>query len=210
MSTSTPTRNAAYGLLSLAHSGEEFARFVTLDALALGLAQRIDTVQRCYGECLPHECVLGFGKIWYWEKVLKERVHSDFGLATKSTLMWASFEAFGPSGASLGLGALLARGTALLDAIQAEKRLHWYCRAAYCGWGPVPGVRKYRGGSGWYRSVATAAEARQNSLIVREDGEPNARAARCGMNLPTSRDDVSRHVERCWKRQHRGVKAWDR
>lgn len=73
--------------------------------------------------------------------------------------------------------------------------------------GPVPGIRRPRGFND-YRSIRTYAERRMLSLVVAEDDEPPARASR--KNVPSSWDEICRGKEKCWKRQHKGVKAWDR
>jgi hypothetical protein len=74
---------------------------------------------------------------------------------------------------------------------------------------PVPGLSLHRWRSSyWYRSVHTSAEHRMNQPIAGD--EPSCRAARGDRLLPTSWDDWPRCVQRCWKTQHRGRKAWQR
>lgn len=75
--------------------------------------------------------------------------------------------------------------------------------------GPVHGVRKTRGGPGYMRRPASIGEKRQ-AAALKEEGEIAPRAARSVRNLIDARDDHMRHVERCWKAQRRGCKAWDR
>lgn len=75
--------------------------------------------------------------------------------------------------------------------------------------GPVPGVHR-RGRYCGFRRIRTTAERRLNALVLVEEGEVAARACRQGYSLPDSWDDYSRNRERCWKRQHKGRKAWDR
>ena len=74
--------------------------------------------------------------------------------------------------------------------------------------GSVRGIRKWRGGPGCYRRVRTMAERRQNLGVTREEGPTLVRANR--NNLPSTWDDVGRTIERSWKAQHRGQKAWDK
>lgn len=74
---------------------------------------------------------------------------------------------------------------------------------------PVPGTsRRVRGC--FFRRPGTTAERRLAAGTLREDGEPGPRPARNPRNLVNAWDDVPRHVERGWKSQHRGRKAWDR
>ena len=79
-----------------------------------------------------------------------------------------------------------------------------------CGSGPVPGIRKRRGGPAHFRHPATTPEARLNAMLLPGEGEVSARRARCGANLPDSWDERVRSVEKSWKSQHQGRKAWDR
>lgn len=75
--------------------------------------------------------------------------------------------------------------------------------------GPVPGIRRRRNGR-YYRHMKTIALRRQADLVVFEDGEIPARPSRTAMGLPSSWDDHSRTIERGWKSQRKGRKAWDR
>lgn len=86
----------------------------------------------------------------------------------------------------------------------------WQWRFRYWnGEGPVPGTRKSRGGYAFYRRPKTQAERRANQGIP-EDGEPVVRGARKPHSLPSAWDDIRRsRVERNWKSQHKGQKAWD-
>lgn len=85
----------------------------------------------------------------------------------------------------------------------------WY-PAYYFRSGPVEGIRKSRGGYGFFRRPRTSAERRLNTLVLIEDGEVSCRARRKPNQLPNPWDDILRHKERCWKAQHKGRKAWDR
>lgn len=120
------------------------------------------------------------------------------------------FEVSGPNGALLNIQPLLEIGIALNAEDRAQQRNRWYRGLNYCGYGPVPRVRKFRGGNGHYRKMSTTPERRLNALVLDEEGEVACRAARQGHNLPSSWDDFGRHKERIWKSQHRGRKSWDR
>jgi len=76
--------------------------------------------------------------------------------------------------------------------------------------GPVPGTRKRRGGPACFRQPATTQEIRLNAMVLPVEGEVSARRARCATNLPDSWQEQVRSVERNWKSQHQGRKAWDR
>jgi len=75
--------------------------------------------------------------------------------------------------------------------------------------GPVPGVHSYRGGPSC-TSIRTMAEKRLNSGTVYEEGEVDVRPSRRSSHLPNSWDGRSRRVERSWKAQIKGRKAWDK
>lgn len=72
----------------------------------------------------------------------------------------------------------------------------------------VIGVRKWRGGGGYYRRIRTMAERRMNMAVMLDEGSTLVRADR--RHLPNSWDDIQRSMERGWKSQHRGNKAWDK
>lgn len=76
--------------------------------------------------------------------------------------------------------------------------------------GSVNGIRKWRGGGGYYRRVRTMAERRQNMGVSGDEGVGLVRARRSGRNLPNTWDDIQRSRERGWKAQYRGKKAWDK
>ena len=59
----------------------------------------------------------------------------------------------------------------------------------------------------WYRHPRTHAEMAKNSD---PEVEGFVRGARSPRNLPDAYDDVPRCVERSWKYQRRGRKAWER
>lgn len=74
--------------------------------------------------------------------------------------------------------------------------------------GSVRGIRKWRGGSGYYRRMRTMAERRQNLGVVSDEGPALVRPTR--NNLPNNWDDYGRTRDRNWKAQHRGHKSWDK
>jgi hypothetical protein len=78
------------------------------------------------------------------------------------------------------------------------------------GRGPVPRLRKRRGGSVHFRHPATMPEIRLNAMVLTREGEASARRARCAPNLPDSWDESIRPAQKNWKRQRRGRKAWER
>lgn len=87
-----------------------------------------------------------------------------------------------------------------------RRRLWFRYRNNWLGFrnGPVPGVRKWRGGSG-YRCMRTTQELRRNSW-----DKKYARKRRCRKYLPNSWDDVSSgkwDCNRSWKKQKKR-KQW--
>lgn len=85
-----------------------------------------------------------------------------------------------------------------------------YCSNGYVRRkGSVPGIRKWRGGPR-YRHSHTMALRRQNAGWLVEEGEVECRPCQRDTYLYHSWDGRHRPVERCWKSQHKGRKAWDR
>ena len=124
----------------------------------------------------------------------------------------AHYEASDPFGKLLPMATLLARGRVLVE--RKERTRYRYLSRwkfpVYCGVGPVPGVRKWRGGRRCMRRMKTTGEQRLNALVLREEGEVAVRAARNAHNLPSSWDDHLIQRECSWKSQHKGAKSWDR
>ncbi len=210
MPRSKPTRTAAYGLLLSLDGCEEILLFSSRAELALALAERL-------GGCdaLAHGHVEEF-----LSNGGRRLTHLGYSREVTEMTAWGPvrtlhhrktvFEAFGASGSAIDITTLLCEGRRLAEARRPQRgRRWWYATRYYCGYGPVPGVHKSRGGGGWHRRLATANEIRLNALVVREDGEPAARATRRSSNLPTARDDYARCGQRTWKSQHNGRKAWD-
>lgn len=137
--------------------------------------------------------------------------------------VWVRVEAYSERGRTLNPQELFAYGRTIKE---SDRRRRQRARGRYysfAGWvrpaghhedfrghGPVEHVRKWRGGSGYFRDIHTTAEGRMNCLVIREEGEVPARACRQIRSLPNTRDDCSRCRERGWKAQSRGRKAWDR
>ncbi|WP_434715653.1 hypothetical protein [Paraburkholderia sp. A3RO-2L] len=85
-------------------------------------------------------------------------------------------------------------------------RPYWYrLTDTWNGEGPVPGVRKYRGGRHYYRHPQTMPEIRQNALVLDEEGEVRARPRRGSHYLPSCWDDrcVAARRDRSWKRHRK-------
>jgi hypothetical protein len=76
------------------------------------------------------------------------------------------------------------------------------------GQGPVRGIRKRRGGFRWFRTINTSQEMRIHALVLNDEGEVPARAARSAKNLPTAWDDFLRVPLRSWKKQSKARKQW--
>lgn len=112
--------------------------------------------------------------------------------------------AVNPRGKPLAIDELVAWGLRLRGAGYSGRYGSYVFRV-----GSVSGVRKWRGGS-HTKSHCLQNERRSTALVLREDGEVPARAARLDQNLPSSWDGRRRIVQYCWKSQHRGGKSWDR
>jgi len=112
------------------------------------------------------------------------------------------------SGKRLDVNLLLRWHSRKLEAARAWR---WARRRLenWNGEGPVPGTRKRSRYGNYIRRPYTQAE-RRDAVWLEEEGEPPIRASRRANYLPTRWDDMPRHTERCWKRQHKGRKAWDK
>jgi hypothetical protein len=81
--------------------------------------------------------------------------------------------------------------------------ISWWRRSReYCGYGPVPGVRKFRGGGRYFRRMSHMNARRQAALVLEDEGEVAPRAARNLHGLPNPWDDYrcSARDDRSWKR----------
>lgn len=146
--------------------------------------------------------------------------HNKWGATTGTRRRFETFEITDCNGKLQKIYPFLDRARALDLKSQSNRRLfgrHYgpFIRPSghhdeFRGFGPVEGIRKWRGGYGSCRRVRTMAEKRLNELVLYEDGEVSARTSRLGTNLVSSWDDVMRQNERNWKSQTKGIKAWDR
>ncbi len=205
MAVSQPTRNAAFFLRRTDHGSEDYLRFDTRKALARDLVNRC-SFQRSTGAAVV--MIFGGG-----DTFLQLQVQSNIQTShTKWGAVWdfrceslVCLEAFSPNGRPLNLRGLLELGE--------DPSTRWARYASrglvYCGYGPVPNIRKSRGGSGYFRRMHTISDRRMNALVVVEDGEVPARMARTGRNLPNDWDDDSfGRRSRGWKAQRKSRKAW--
>lgn len=191
MSTTCQTGRISYGLIIFSCGEDEtFLRFATVEALACDLAKRLGYLHR-----------------------LESRGYDLIG-RDESTGVVTRYQAVGSHGQPLDVLSLLLWGRDLRDRRLRLRRQTPAGRTgghqAFRGHGPVPGVRKSRGGRSYYRRVGTAPERRLNALVLKDEGEVAVRAARRGTNLPSSWDDILACREVNWKSQHKGRKSWDR
>lgn len=63
---------------------------------------------------------------------------------------------------------------------------------------------------GWLRSISTTQERRMAALHQAEHGDEMVRPARRFKALPNSWDDYWAHNQKCWKRQRKVRKQWQR
>ena len=228
MPLSQKTRFAAFKLRITSNGSEEIYRFDTLPQLAKKLASRCihdqTTARKSYKDVaflydidfqdrFPRIVENFDGTVLGWQ------VMTD---AQFENLNWSfvigfgiQYEAFAQNGMPLKMAPLLSAGQEELTAIKAERiRRRYRNEPGYCGYGPVPGTRKFRGGRSYgrlyLRRIRTTAEIRMNSLTIKEDGEVSARPARCDHNLPTYWDDQPRSYQNGWKSQGKRSKSWDR
>lgn len=217
MSQSTLTRESVYGLRISVAGSEEWVTFRTIEQMARALVRRSgggpayrsgrryaashrDPVHQVSddGTCLRVVTTQTF-----------QVAHSHWGTTVQTREDWTTFEVHGPSGRLLNVLGVMALGEA--RELAEHRSLYWRGRNDYCGWGPVPGIRKYRGGGGRYhRRFSTMNERRAGDLVIAEEGEIAPRASRRGTNLPNPWDDYCRIKERNWKSQTKGRKSWDR
>lgn len=137
--------------------------------------------------------------------------HNQWGATCAVRRETLAFSVYSGAGRQLKVMGVLELGQSLLDKRTAAHIGRLGLGPEYRGWGPVPGIRKWRGGgSGYCRRIHTTPERRLNEMVLWEEGEVPARTARTGSNLPSSWDDVMRHVDHCWKSRGKAAKAWDR
>lgn len=228
MPFSHPTRGAAFKLRITNGGREEISRYDTLEQLSKALASRCINDQHTSRKSYKDVAFLydidfqdRFARIVenFDGTVLGWQCLTDIQFKTQNWNFIPGFgiqyEAFDLNGSPLKIAPLLSAGQAELAAIKAERIRRVYSREpAYCGYGPVPGTRKHRGGRTYgrmyLRRIRTTPEIRMNSLTVKEDGEVSARPSRSAPNLPTNWDDQHRSYEKGWKSQGKRSKSWDR
>lgn len=91
---------------------------------------------------------------------------------------------------------------------QRKGRAYWSRPRTYTfRSGPVPGIRCFRGGGGYWRSPRTTAERRVADAIEHDpdmrDLGIRIRGRRKNHALPSAWDDLWRDDQKCWKRQRR-------
>jgi hypothetical protein len=207
MPVSQTTRGAAFILRKTEFGSEAQFRFSSKKALA------IDLVKRC---SFPRPTGAAVLKVFSGDGTfLQLQVQSSVQTShSKWGAVWSlqcqslvGLEAFSLNGHPLNLRGLLE----LSERLDLNKKSFAGRGGVYCGYGPVPNVRKSRGGGGYFRKLRTSSERRMNELILIADGEVPARAARTGANLPNSWDDiVFGRRSRGWKSQRKSLKAWIR
>jgi hypothetical protein len=212
MSASKPTRSRAYGLHIVSPAGEAWYYFENRTSLARDLAlrlykatQRIDHHIKS-GPRAPHTLVDERGVSIQWiRETPYQAEHTRFGATWRTRVEWKTFEPYGENGQPLPVRQLL-REFDLLAYLQGtgSGRL----RRGERGHGPVRGIRKRRGGFRWFRTIHTSQEKRIHALVLNDEGEVPARAARSAKNLPTAWDDFLRVPQRSWKKQSKARKQW--
>jgi hypothetical protein len=110
-------------------------------------------------------------------------------------------------GKSLDIGTLCDMGPSCNP--RRFLRNRWSSQGYVRRQGPVPGTSKWRGGPS-YRNERVMAMRRQNMGWLPEEGEVECRARHRDRYTYISMDGRARAVQRCWKSQHKGRKAWDR
>jgi hypothetical protein len=86
----------------------------------------------------------------------------------------------------------------------AARRPFGASRHDYCGYGPVPGTGRPRGGH-HFRRMHHISERRSAGLVLRNEGEVAPRGKRAAANLPTPWDDysIAAREDRGWKRHRK-------
>jgi hypothetical protein len=207
MPVSQPTRNAAFSLRRTEYGCEEVFCFQSQKDLVVDLARRCSF--RLPTGISPPKIFSADGTFLHLlVESTVQTAHSKWGsvwsLHCETSI---GLEAFSPSGRPLNLRGLLELAQSLHPKKYISRR-----GGFYCGYGPVPGIHKNRGGRwGYFRNIQTTTEHRLNNLVVFEDGEVPARSARAGHNLPDSWDDIAHGRKSVgWKAQRKGRKSWMR
>lgn len=201
----SPTRDLAFGFRITHGDREEWFRFQTLDRLSTALARRVHPPGHHSQVSSVTFTTMG-DSLSLLTRQTKSSAHPRWGSVSIVTHTASLLEVFGPTGRVLNAHGILLKGEALTA--KKTRLFRWGQMRDYRGYGPVPGIRKWRGGNGYCRRMRTTSEQRLNALTLLEEGEISARAARSGRNLANSWDDHCRHRQEGWKAQHKGCKSW--
>lgn len=214
MSKSKFTRRCAFGLRIVSPDGEEWHWFATFEVLARDLTLRLHSSTHRLdgsnkGPRVPFTVADADGLCMTWlRETPYQGEHTHYGATWRIRTEWRTYEAFGRNGRPLQIDKVL-------NSFDLEGHLAWRKTKRGIahgdrGHGPVPGIHKARGGSGWLRSIQTTQENRLNALVLPDEGEIAVRAARNQKNLPTAWDDFLRNPQRSWKAQRKGRRQWAR
>lgn len=214
MSKSKTTRNCAFGLRIVSPGSEEWHWFANYALMARDLALRLyySTHRLGHGSSIgprvPFTLVDADGICITWIRETPYQVeHKHYGATWRIRTEWRTYEAFGSNGCPLQIDKVL-------NSFDLEGHLSWRkkggIRHGDRGHGPVPRIRKSRGGFGWFRGIQTSQEIKLNALVLLDEGEIPVRAARNSRNLPTTLEDFLRDTQRSWKAQRKGRKQWAR
>lgn len=214
MPASTPTRAHAFGLRIVSSDGEQLLWFACLSVMARDLALRLHAATHRsehstnIGFRVPFTKVDADGICLSWiRETPYQAEHSHYGATWRIRTEWQTFEAFDCKGRPLKIQSVLRSFYPEGHLARRKKRRPEHGDR---GLGPVPNIRKSRGGSGWFRGIQTSQEIRLNELVLVSEGEIPVRAARSKWNLPTAWDDFLRTPQRSWKAQLKARKQWER
>jgi hypothetical protein len=214
MPTSKPTRDRAFGMRIVTRHGEQWSWFSSSFAMSSDLASRLHTTthgvnhEANLGLRVPFTRVSAIGTcIFCIRQTPYQAEHTHFGPTWRIHADWTSYEVFDRNGYPLQIQKILS--TCDLEG-QLKKGRDWKVSHGERGHGPIPHVRKSRGGFGWFRNIRTTQEIRLNTSVHAEEGEIPVRAARNKRNLPTAWEDIIRTPQRSWKAQRKARKQWDR
>lgn len=222
MSQKTVAQSAAFRLCISFADRDKWYNYSCLEDAAEALAKQVNGLVRPY---VPTYVGREFRRvIRAFGGELKLELRVDYcvgGFETNARVVPAVFRVFGRRGTLIDAGRLLEigvhrlrlRGPYLIRAVsyRGHEFVQKTSRAVSCrGHGPVPNTAKRRGGYRFHRHPATHSERTLNAFYDISEGEPAPRKARAFGALPSERDDACRCVERNWKSQFKGRKAWDR
>ena len=216
MSISKPTRSRGFGLRITSPKGEEWFYFDRLSSLIQHLGKSLNCASRRLAfrpfiGPLPDVEVSNCGTCLRWTRDTPyQAAHTKYGVILAVRREWKTYEIFSTSGKPVKVNCHLHAFYDLGNSSQRTFRVQRKVAHGVRGLGPVYGIHKSRGGSGYFRDVSTAAEMRLNSLVIFDDGELPVRAARHPKNLPNSWDDQFRQNQRNWKAQRKDRRQWER